>query len=100
MPWFRVIPTAMGLQTGGIWKGKFHMGRHPCVFVVAIALLLTEWIAMPSVARAQPATARTTASLPKAAEGDWPWWRGPTLDGKSRDEQVVTKWSRAENILW
>jgi hypothetical protein len=59
-----------------------------------------EWIAVPDVASAQPATEGTTASSPKAAEDDWPFWRGPTLDGKSQDGRVVTKWSRAENILW
>jgi outer membrane protein assembly factor BamB len=81
-------------------KEKFHMRRRSCVFVVSIAALLTEAIAIPDAANAQTATARTTASSPKATEGDWPGWRGPTLDGKSRDEQVVTKWSRAENVLW
>src|SRR5262245_19646706 len=76
------------------------MGRCPCVFIVAIAALWAEWIAIPELANAQPSKGRTTASSLKAAEGDWPWWRGPTLDGKSLDAQVVTKWSRTENILW
>jgi len=40
------------------------------------------------------------AAEPTAAEGDWPWWRGPALDGKSRDAKVSTKWSTTENIAW
>lgn len=38
--------------------------------------------------------------IPKSAEGDWPWWRGPTLDGKSADRRIVTQWSATENVLW
>jgi len=32
--------------------------------------------------------------------GDWPWWRGPTLDGKAVGPQPPTKWSKKENIVW
>ncbi len=37
---------------------------------------------------------------PKAAPGDWPWWRGPTLDGKSVDGNVPREWSQNKNVLW
>lgn len=76
------------------------MGRWSCAFVVSIAALWTECIALPEMVNAQPSAGTTTASSPKIVEGDWPWWRGPTLDGKSRDAQVVTTWSRTDNILW
>lgn len=39
-------------------------------------------------------------ALPEIAVGDWPWWRGPTLDGKSRDRSAATKWSATENVVW
>jgi outer membrane protein assembly factor BamB len=39
-------------------------------------------------------------TLPDVARDDWPWWRGPTLDNKSRDHSVPTKWSRTENVVW
>jgi len=38
--------------------------------------------------------------LPQAADGDWPWWRGPNRDGISADRSVVTKWSPRENVVW
>lgn len=38
--------------------------------------------------------------LPEVAQTDWPWWRGPTLDGKSRDQTAPTKWSPSENVAW
>jgi hypothetical protein len=41
---------------------------------------------------------RATAALPTA--GDWPWWRGPALDGKSTDRHVVTTWGPHKNVLW
>src|SRR5262249_25571884 len=77
-----------------------HMGRCARVFVVSIATLLMEGSATANLASAEPDSAGTDASLPKVAPGDWPWWRGPTLDGKSQDGQVVTTWSRAEHVLW
>src|SRR5438874_13161082 len=36
----------------------------------------------------------------KIAEDDWPWWRGPFSNGKSRDRHVVTKWTATENVVW
>src|SRR5262245_7598863 len=40
------------------------------------------------------------AAGPKAAAGDWPWWRGPALDGKSTDRQAPARWSDTQNVLW
>lgn len=37
---------------------------------------------------------------PEVAPADWPWWRGPTLDGKSRDRSAPTRWSTNENVAW
>ena len=31
---------------------------------------------------------------------DWPQWRGPTLDGVSRETGLPTKWTPTENITW
>jgi outer membrane protein assembly factor BamB len=76
------------------------MRRHSYVFVVVITALSIEWSALLDMASAEPDSRVSTASLPKVAEGDWPWWRGPALDGKSRDGQVVTTWSRVENVRW
>jgi outer membrane protein assembly factor BamB len=39
-------------------------------------------------------------ALPEVAPADWPWWRGPTLDGKSRDQTAPTRWSATENVVW
>src|SRR5687767_5206352 len=39
-------------------------------------------------------------ALPDVAPADWPWWRGPTLDGKSRDRIAPTTWSATENVVW
>jgi len=30
----------------------------------------------------------------------WPQWRGPTLDGHSREKNVPLRWSRTENVAW
>jgi outer membrane protein assembly factor BamB len=39
-------------------------------------------------------------TLPKAAPGDWPWWRGPALDGISPERRAPTQWSSTENVVW
>ncbi|MGD0899291.1 MAG: PQQ-binding-like beta-propeller repeat protein [Thermoguttaceae bacterium] len=31
---------------------------------------------------------------------DWPWWRGPTLDGKAAGPAPPTRWSQTENVVW
>ncbi|MEZ6056454.1 MAG: PQQ-binding-like beta-propeller repeat protein [Planctomycetaceae bacterium] len=37
----------------------------------------------------------------EGAEGDWPWWRGPSRDGVAdADQTIPTRWSEEENILW
>src|SRR5262245_29776474 len=35
----------------------------------------------------------------EVAATDWPWWRGPTRDGVSRQEPPL-KWGAAQNVLW
>src|SRR5205823_13740372 len=41
-----------------------------------------------------------TPALRQVAADDWPWWRGPTLDGKSRDRQAPKRWSTTDNVVW
>lgn len=31
---------------------------------------------------------------------DWPAWRGPRLDGSSREKNLPIKWSDTENVAW
>src|SRR5581483_4832521 len=40
------------------------------------------------------------AERPRAAAGDWPWWRGPALDGKSPEPAPVTTWDQQQHVLW
>jgi outer membrane protein assembly factor BamB len=40
------------------------------------------------------------AEAASLAANDWPWWRGPTYDGKSPDRVVPTTWSQTENVAW
>ena len=57
--------------------------------------------ASPSVEIAAPATGGASAALPITIdEGDWPWWRGPGLDGRSRDGSPPTVWDADKNIVW
>src|SRR5262249_46746695 len=61
-----------------------------CLFAIAL-------LASPAVS-AEPAQARP--GDPVANEADWPWWRGPAWDGKSRDKKTITKWNTIDNVVW
>lgn len=37
---------------------------------------------------------------PVVAEGDWPWWRGPTRNGVGDGQPAPTAWNETENIVW
>jgi len=32
--------------------------------------------------------------------GDWPWWRGPTLNGRAVGPLPPTRWSEKQNVVW
>jgi outer membrane protein assembly factor BamB len=57
-------------------------------------------LALPLLPGLLALTLTVRAGLPEVAVNDWPWWRGPTLDGKSRDWQAPTKWTTTQNVLW
>jgi outer membrane protein assembly factor BamB len=40
------------------------------------------------------------AAAPWCGAGDWPQWRGPDGDGRSRETGLPTHWSETENIAW
>ncbi len=42
-----------------------------------------------------------SAQLFEAANGDWPWWRGPGFNGiADPDQQVPVEWSETKNVAW
>src|SRR5262245_22242211 len=46
-----------------------------------------------------PALADRPADLPKVAEADWPWWRGPSTDGRARGH-APRRWGKGQNVVW
>jgi outer membrane protein assembly factor BamB len=64
------------------------------------ALLLGVPTLLPAGENEKGQTKEGSNPALKIAEDDWPWWRGPFLDGRSRDRQVVTKWTATENVVW
>lgn len=50
-----------------------------------------------------PGTARAADLQPKPSTGqesNWPDWRGPTADGRSKATDLPLRWSETENIVW
>jgi outer membrane protein assembly factor BamB len=69
-----------------------------CAFVLAgVSILLVR----PVRALANEATTAKTGDAWAAAPMDWPNWRGPELNGVSREKGLVDRWSpEGENVLW
>lgn len=40
------------------------------------------------------------SSFATVGAGNWPQWRGPTLDGRSAEENLPIAWSVEENVAW
>lgn len=63
-------------------------------------LLLGVWTPLSAGENEKEKTNEESNPALKIAKDDWPWWRGPSNDGKSRDRRVVTKWTATENVVW
>src|SRR5581483_9453747 len=40
------------------------------------------------------------SSVARAADTDWPQWRGPLRTGSSPDADPPTRWSETQNVKW
>lgn len=73
------------------------MKRNQFLILVALAILT-------SISTSKPLSAQTEKGIgdfPKLdAKTDWPWWRGPTRDGKSDSQAVPTEFGEEKNLLW
>jgi outer membrane protein assembly factor BamB len=70
----------------------------PAIFVAAGFLALS-----PPAFAENDATAKPGGDAGYADPMDWPNWRGPELNGVSREKGLVEKWSprgKGENVLW
>lgn len=68
------------------------------LFLALLVALACEHRPQTTVYSTPAGTSRLPAA--RAAPGDWPWWRGPNLDGKSVDAGAPRQWSASENVLW
>lgn len=49
---------------------------------------------------AAPTLSPSSAPAVKIGQNDWPWWRGPTLNGKSSGKAPPTEWNQKKNVVW
>lgn len=71
-----------------------------CVFVgLMVAGVVNHPVAAQGVKEAA-AAARPATALARS-ETDWPWWRGPHVDGAALGSpRIPQSWSATENVLW
>ena len=73
-------------------KRSSKVRRYAATFVVCLTLL---GIQARSIAQVQRSDLR---GIDKAA--DWPWWRGPSVDGATAAQNIPTSWNADQNVLW
>jgi len=57
----------------------------PVQFVLRKSIFFVTWLAI---------------CISSVCGENWPQWRGPTLDGVSREANLPVRWTRDENIAW
>lgn len=75
------------------------MNRLALACICLTALAWTGYREPPASVKGEVALTNETPPI-VVSDADWPWWRGPDLDGKSRDRAAPTTWSRTENVAW
>ena len=65
-------------------------------------LLVLAAVVSASLTGSTNASDGWTASPYNAAQGDWPHWRGPEMNGISREKGLPDSWDpdTGENVLW
>jgi outer membrane protein assembly factor BamB len=80
-------------------RQMFSLTRHP--LCAALLLGISVVVARPDHVSAQKTAAAKTGDAWAAAPMDWPNWRGPELNGVSREKGLVDRWTpEGENVLW
>lgn len=68
--------------------------------LLAVVLLSTGCGNPVEEIKSTSSSAVTAAGPISVAEGDWPWWRGPTRNGIAETQDVPTDFSDARNVIW
>lgn len=67
-----------------------------------LPLLFLQGCGSPPVEEitANPNATSAAPPLASVAQEDWPWWRGPTLDGHAAGPVSPLEWSSTKNVIW
>ena len=75
--------------------------RNGIGIVLGVAGVLTGMAQEGGLPDIAPKAGWDTLPPAKAAEGDWPWWRGPKLDNiVPKGQRSPVAWGAGSNILW
>ena len=70
------------------------------LLLIALVFCGCSRVAPVEEIRSEPGTKNAVVEIEIDAQNDWPWWRGPQLDGHSLASNLVTSWGPNENLLW
>lgn len=55
---------------------------------------------IPKLLHCAALCALALSAIPASSAENWPQWRGPRMDGTSRETDLPAYWSGASNVLW
>ena len=63
-----------------------------------VALLIVHVTCVTSIRLDAETPSEVSATALSA--NDWPWWRGPHVDGTAVNSKIPTTWSKNKNVFW
>src|SRR5579872_6012104 len=105
MPRMRLMPSIVSLSALFSFRAPALAVRESNRFPrLLVGLVIASSFALGSAATEAQAPAHAKSGDASYADPmDWPMWRGPELNGVSREKGLIEKWSprgRGENVLW
>ncbi len=65
-----------------------------------IASLVVCWLCVGSLSTYSLAASPELTISERISSTDWPWWRGPSRDGRADNTPLPTRFSESENVEW
>jgi len=85
-------------------KLRLLLSASPAVLIATVVAVFAAGCAPPAppakAVQVKDAAKIQEATPVQAAQGDWPWWRGPGNDNIADGEAPPVKWSNDKNIVW
>ena len=73
---------------------------NQATILLTTTLLLTQLLSCSHSAVPSSTASNESSVTIRHNSGDWPWWRGPTHDGKNSETNPPSQWDTEKNVVW